>query len=52
MNGETPNVCQIVLRCLLLVTTEGLESVLQHAFPMKYCVLTASIFTPEEIKNT
>lgn len=36
---------------MLLVTTENLESVLQYAFFPKYCVLTASIFTPEDVKN-
>lgn len=52
VNVEALNLCQIVLLCLLLVTAEGLESVLQCAFPPKYCVLTASIFTPEDVKNT
>lgn len=30
---------------------ESLESVLQYAFSPKYCVLTASIFAPENVKN-
>lgn len=51
VNREVLNLCQIVLLCLLLVTTEGLENVLQYAFSPKYCVLIASIFTPENVKN-
>lgn len=30
---------------------ESLESVLQYAFFPKYYVLTANVFTPEDVKN-
>lgn len=51
VNGDALNLCQNVLLCLLLVTTEGLKSVRRYTFSPKYCVLTASVFTPEDVKS-